>query len=359
MISKIDCYDMRLPLRVPSGNSLGVLTEFTSIIAIVTDENGKYGMGEGTPAQPGYQHETPEGIWEFVCEHSKKMLGLSVEQAHDKIMEQKDAFPFGSTIFLTALEEIQGAQVLTIPKEGLTFPLVGIVNPPKGVSLEDHLEQRLEEGYKTLKVKVGFGLEGDIEKVKKIQKIVGERALLRLDANQAYSFEEAYRFTHEINPFNIELLEQPFEAGIWEPMQRLAKDSPLPLMLDESIFNKKDVIQTGELQCAQYIKFKLMKSASAVAMTEEMQIAGDYGIKVLIGNGVAADIGCLQETLIGYHANCQAAGEQNGYLKPTVSLFSNPCGFENGNMVIPPNYHPVLDEDVLKKYSRAEFHVEY
>ena len=67
MISKIDCYDMRLPLRVPYGNSLGVLTEFTSIIAIVTDENGKYGMGEGTPAQPraggpaGIRHPSAHG----------------------------------------------------------------------------------------------------------------------------------------------------------------------------------------------------------------------------------------------------------------------------------------------------------
>lgn len=358
MISKIDCYDLRLPLHVPYGNSLGVLTEFTSIIAVITDENGKYGMGEGTPAQPGYQHETPESIWKFVCEQSKVIVGDSAERAHNEILKKKDAFPFGSTIFLTALEEIQDVNALEIPREGVEFPLVGIVNPPKGMTLEDHLEQRLEEGYKTLKIKIGFDLEEDINKVKKIQNIVGDRALLRLDANQAYTYEEAYRFTNRIDPFNIELLEQPFPTGVWEPMQRLSVDSPLPLMLDESIFNKQDVIQTGNLQCAQYIKFKLMKSASAVAMTEEMKTANEYGIKVLIGNGVASDIGCLQETLIGYHANCQAAGEQNGYLKPKVSLFDNPIGFNNGNLIIPEGYCPMLDEEVLKKYSRAELHIE-
>lgn len=358
MISKIDCYDMRLPLRVPYGNSLGVLTEFTTIIAIITDESGKHGMGEGTPAQPGYQHETPGGIWSFVCEQSKKIIGDSVENAHSKILKKKDVFPFGSTVFLTALEEIQGVTALEIPAEGVSFPLVGIVNPPKGMMLEDHLEQRLEEGYKTLKIKIGFGLEEDLKKVKKIQNIVGDRALLRLDANQAYTYEEAYRFTNEIDPFNIELLEQPFSAGVWNPMKRLSADSPLPLMLDESIFNKQDVIKTGKLQCAQYIKFKLMKSASAVAMTKEMSVANDYGIKVLIGNGVSADIGCLQETLIGYHANCHTAGEQNGYLKPIVSLFDNPMGFCNGNLIIPKDYCPMLDEEVLKKYSRAELHIE-
>ena len=357
MICKIDCYDLRLPLKVPYGNSLGILKEFTSIIVVMTDEKGRRGMGEGTPAQPGYQHETPEGIWEFVCTEAKKLLGQSFEAAHNQILQQKKEYPFGATIFLTALEELQDVPVLQVPSEGIQFPLVGIVNPPANETLEEHLEKRLQEGYGTLKVKVGFELEKDIKKVKLIQDIVKERAMLRLDANQGYTFDEAYKFTHSIDPYNIQLLEQPFTAGIWEPMQRLAEDSPLPLMLDESIFDKDDVIKTGELNCAKYIKFKLMKSASAVAMAEEMAIASKYGIDVLLGNGVAADIGCYHETLIGYNTNCWTAGEQNGYLKPTVSLFANPLGFENGKLIIPPNYYPELDEEVLQHYSRAQMHI--
>lgn len=155
MISKIDCYDLRLPLKVPYGNSLGILTEFTSIITVITDETGKLGIGEGTPAQPGYQHETPEGIWEFVCSESKKIIGQSFEAAHNNILQQKDDYPFGATIFLSALEELQGVTVLQPTKEVIRFPLVGIVNPPKGETLEEHLEKRLQDGYRTLKVKIG------------------------------------------------------------------------------------------------------------------------------------------------------------------------------------------------------------
>lgn len=358
MICKIDCYDLRLPLKVPYGNSLGVLNEFTSIVIVITDEHGRKGMGEGTPAQPGYQHETPEGIWDFVCAQGKRFLSKSLEEVHEQIWQQKNEYPFGATIFLTALEELQGVSVLRPPEIDVAFPLVGIVNPPKSETLEEHLEKRLTEGYKTLKVKIGFGLDKDIEKVQKIQDIVGNRAMLRLDANQGYTFEEAYQFTHRIDPYNIQLLEQPFAAGVWDLMQRLAVDCPLPLMLDESIFGKADVIKTGELNCAQYIKFKLMKSSSAVAMAEEMATAANYGIDVLLGNGVAADIGCYHETLIGYHTNCWTAGEQNGYLKPTISLFSKPLGFQNGNLIIPAGYLPELDEDVLQHYSRAQLHLE-
>ncbi len=93
-------------------------------------------------------------------------------------------------------------------------------------------------------------------------------------------------------------------------------------------------------------------------MAEEMATAANYGIDVLLGNGVAADIGCYHETLIGYHTNCGTAGEQNGYLKPTVSLFSKPLGFQNGNLIIPAGYLPELDEDVLQHYSRAQLHLE-
>ena len=43
---------------------------------MITDEYGRKGMGEGTPAQPGYQHETPEGIWD-IKSHTPAAKGCS------------------------------------------------------------------------------------------------------------------------------------------------------------------------------------------------------------------------------------------------------------------------------------------
>ena len=356
-IVAIDLYDLRLPLKVPYGNSLGVLREFTTILVVLTDADGRIGMGEGTPAQPGYQWETPEGIWEFVQEQAHGVLGHSVEEAYLSLKQWKNKFPLASTCYLTALEELRREPVLTLPHHEVRLPLVGIVNPPQGETLEQHVETRLQQGFTTLKVKIGFEVDADIHKVKRIQSVAGKNAMLRLDANQAYTPEQALHFVHSIDPANIELLEQPFAAGAWEPMIDLAQQSPLPLMLDESIFNEHDVARAGESNCAQFIKFKLMKSASAVSMQQQMDMAKSFGIKVLIGNGVSSDLGCFHETLIAEHNGITFAGEQNGYLKTTRSLFKHPLGFADGHIVIPKDYTRELDQDVLRAHSRDQRHM--
>lgn len=357
MIVSVDIYDLRLPLKVPYGNSLGILQEFNTFLTVLTEEDGRVGMGEGTPAQPGYQWETPESIWGFVESKASEVLGKSAEEAHALLMGSKNEFPLACTSYLTALEELRQAPVLTMPQEGVRLPLVGIVNPPQGSSLESHLEQRLRQGFTTLKVKVGFAVDEDIRKVQKIQAVVGDAAKLRLDANQAYTPEEALRFVNSVKPDNIELLEQPFAARAWEPMRELAPRSPLPLMLDESIFNEEDVRRTGQDGCAQFIKFKLMKSASAVSMQQQMEMARGYGIKVLIGNGVSSDLGCYHESLIAARCGVAFAGEQNGYLKPVCPLFREPLGFADGHICIPAGYKRELDPDVLQKYSREQRHL--
>jgi hypothetical protein len=60
---------------------------------------------------------------------------------------------------------------------------------------------------------------------------------------------------------HIELFEQPFKEGNWEDMKRLAKISPIPLMLDESIYDMNDIEKVIQLECADYIKLKLMNSS--------------------------------------------------------------------------------------------------
>ncbi len=352
-ITKVNLYDVRLPLITPYGNSMGVLYEFTSIIAVISGEDGSFGIGEATPAQPEYQEETPESVWKFVTEHGKKLIGKELDEAYEYLLGYKNKFPFACTAFMTGIEELRKDSVIT-PDGEIRFPLVGIVNPKEGEGLEEHIARRLEEGYKTLKVKIGFQIDKDIRKAQKIQKLVGDKALLRFDANQAYTYEEAVRFVTEVDPYQVQLLEQPFDSGVWDDMTRLKQISRIPLMLDESIYNVSDVELTGKGQCADFIKFKLMKSSSGRLMQKEIKSARNWNIEALIGNGVATDIGCYQESVIGHQNHITYAGEQNGLLKPKETLFAKKLIVKDGNMIIPENFDRQLDLEKVRFYSIHE-----
>ena len=67
----------------------------------------------------------------------------------------------------------------------------------------------------------------------------------------------------------------------------------------------------------------------------------------VLGNGVACDLGCWMEACVAARS-IDNAGEMNGFLKTTESLFSTPIEVEDGAMVLPPGFVPEIETSVLR-----------
>ncbi|MBS1863880.1 MAG: mandelate racemase/muconate lactonizing enzyme family protein [Actinobacteria bacterium] len=93
-----------------------------------------------------------------------------------------------------------------------------------------------EDGFETFKLKVGTG--DDVAQVRAVREAVGEAARIRLDANAAWSLEEAAEILAAVEPLGIELVEQPV-ATIAEASE-LAKRTKIWLAGDESIVTLED-----------------------------------------------------------------------------------------------------------------------
>ena len=185
--------------------------------------------------------------------------------------------------------------------------------------------------------------------VARVQELVGGRARIRVDANQGYSFEAAREFVGRVDPEGIEVFEQPFEPGEWDAMARLAALSPLPLMLDESIATAADLERLIELRCADTVKFKLAKAGGLAALERLIARARGAGLQVVLGNGVAGDVGNLHELVVAARA-VETAGEMNGFLKPSTRLLANPYEVADGSARLPRGYVAELD------WARVEAH---
>src|SRR5207248_7847714 len=147
---------------------------------------------------------------------------------------------FTATAFGTALEMLTGSHLLKLPAD-IAVPLVGLLNAKDEASMHSEFEHLLAAGYRTIKVKVGFDIDADIELEKTFQKVVNGRATIRLDANQAFSAEEGVRFVNALDPAGIELFEQPSAAGDWDSHLAVRHVTQVPLMLDESIYDLADI----------------------------------------------------------------------------------------------------------------------
>lgn len=342
-------YRLSQPLKEPYYLAFGTFDSFDTFLAEVQTEDGRSAWGE-TTACPGYVPETGDEIWDFLRTHAPGLVGSAPGDQITRLTPLAQRHPFASTPLLTALEGVACESVgASAPQggEATTVPLVGILSGKDERSLETSFWGQIERGHRTVKLKVGFDVESDITRAALLQGLARQArgVRVRVDANQGYSLEDARRFVDGLDPEVVELFEQPFGIGDWDSQVALAPSSPVPLMMDESIHGIEEVERVAALRCADYVKFKLMKSGSRRLLAEQIALAQRQGLKVVLGNGVAGEIGCYHEALAGLQAGLEAAGEMNGFLKIRRSVLPEPIISKDGGIVVVPGFDPKPSAD--------------
>ena len=353
-IDRITLHRLRVPLTVPYRLAFGPVEAFDTVLVEIVTSDGATGFGEAT-ILTGYTDETIDDSWRVACELA---AALRAERGDGmaRIHGIGAKFPFTATAFGTALEMAAKSPLLAL-EQPAEVPLVGLLNakdPRDEAAMSAELDRLLAAGFRTIKVKVGFAIDDDIALVGAFQKVVRGRALIRIDANQAYTADEGIRFMRALDPADIELFEQPCAAGDWDAHLAVARVAPVAMMLDESIYGMPDIERAAELKAATYIKLKLMKLVTLEALASGIDRIRALGMKPVLSNGVACDPGCWMEGCIAAR-QIDNAGEMNGWLKARGPLFREPLGFANGAMQIPASWTPELDPEALERFGADRF----
>src|SRR4029079_5432615 len=95
----------------------------------------------------------------------------------------------------------------------------------------------VEQGFSTVKVKVGGKPEDDIARVRAVREVIGFDRKLVIDANCGWDAETAIRCIRELKDCRIDLVEQPTPDGDYEQIARVGRECGLPVMADDMCFN--------------------------------------------------------------------------------------------------------------------------
>ena len=344
MIDDIRLSRLAIPLATPYKLAFGAVTHFDTILVRLTI-GGREGQGEATILN-GYTDETIEQAWPRAKALAQQLPGFSAAAARELVWRDLPDAPFTVTAFLSAIEMGEDHPILSI-QESTRIPLLFGVNATDPAGIEAEIEAALSGGYGTLKIKVGFGMEADLERVRLIQRINRSRAALRIDANQGYSRDEACVFASALDPESVELLEQPCAAEDWDGLEAVAKVAAVPLMLDESIYNERDIERAAKLG-ASFVKLKLMKFGSLSRLESGLQRIRALGMEPVLGNGVAGDLGCWMEACVA-RRHIRNAGEMNGFLRQRRPLANPPMRVNAGSIELAPDWRPRLDPERLRE----------
>ncbi len=106
-------------------------------------------------------------------------------------------------------------------------------------------------------------------------------AVFRVDANEAFSFDEAKKLLPELKALGVTIVEQPLAKTEWDAMKELKAISPLPLFADESCVEETDVAKCAD--AFNGINIKLTKCGGITPALRMITEGRKLGLKVMIG----------------------------------------------------------------------------
>lgn len=345
---------VRFELSTPYKVALLTMTQFDPFVVELRDQDGRAGFGEALIV-PGYTTETVEGSWRVCRELCEAVLGREIGEARRIAGARIGSSVGAASAVLAALDMLAGHPVLT-PAKDVSVPLLAPLHAEDPAELREEIDRKLQEGFRTLKVKVGFDWACDLDRVEVIQQHVAGRATLRLDANQGYDSADGIAFASRLAPQGIELFEQPCAMQDWAANAAVAAQSTVPVMLDESIYDVGDIERAAGIGGVGFVKLKLKKMGSVDMLLDGLQRIRQLGMTPVLGDGVSLDLGCWMESCVAAEA-IDNAGEMNGFLKTREGIFENPLAFSRGSVHIPAGYAPRLDRGKLERATlRASQH---
>lgn len=103
--------------------------------------------------------------------------------------------------------------------------------------MKQRIVSKLKDGFVCIKLKIGgIDFEDEIELLKVIRdEFSADEIELRLDANGAFTPQNALSKLHRLSEFAIHSIEQPIKPGQWDIMSDLCRKSPIPIALDEEL----------------------------------------------------------------------------------------------------------------------------
>ena len=351
-ISRIRLVRIRLPLVTPYRLSYRTVEAFEPLLVEVVDADGNAGWGEGH-ISPGSSAEKPEQGWAFCRSIAATATGRDGEILKASILDSMPLSPVAASAFMSAIDMLAGAPLLRPPARETRLALLTPVNGLTSEAIEPEIETKLTDGYRTFKIKVGKDLDADIARVRTIQGFVAGRATMRIDANRAYTEDDARRFALTLDPEGIELFEQPCAAEDWDANAAVAGMSPVPVMLDEPICAVADIERAAAIKGVGLCKLKLKRFGTPSLLKHALDLTRDLGMTPVLGDGLGTELSCWMEACVA-RTTIDNAGEFNGYLKPKTRLFAEPLAFADGDVVLRPEFKPRIYEDALARHTIAE-----
>ena len=301
-ITRIDCFPVLVPLKPERQmiTSLGEHIVSRYLIVRVSTDAAIDGVGEAT-VSPRWSGETVWGAQSLIEQvFAPLLVGADPGDIAriDWLMDNSCRHNwFAKSAIEMACWDIQGKDAGKPVYEmlgGAVRPLplrcrfsMGAYEPARA---RRRAAELVEEGFTTIKVKVGTDPVRDIERVRLVRETIGPEKSLVIDANCGWDAKTAIAAMREMDSCNVSLFEQPTHDGDYAALAEVRRAIRAEVMADDIVFDLVHARECIRNEACDVISVYPGKCGGIQKTAQIVEYAGEHGVACSIGSNLELDI---------------------------------------------------------------------
>lgn len=368
-IQTVETLLVDVPTIRPHRLSVATMNHQTLVLVRVQCSDGMVGWGEATTIGGlAYGEESPESIKANIDTYIAPLLegqdAAAVAMALARVAGQVQGNRFAKCAIETALYDAQ-ARRLGVPLSELfggrvrdSLPVAWTL--ASGDTARDIAEAERMLGlrrHNIFKLKIGLRVvRDDVAHVAAIKAALGDRASVRVDANQAWSVTEALDGMRALADAGVDMVEQPIVAHDKLGLKRLTDANIIPIMADEALHGPRDAFEVAATQAADIFAVKINQSGGLRGAARVAGIAEAANIALYGGTMLEGAVGTMASAqLFSTFTELAWSTELFGPLLLTEEILQEPLQYRDFALQLPttPGLGLALDTDKLARLRRA------
>lgn len=306
MALKIEVVPHELEFLFEAGTSRGVLRNKKVWYLKVHDSTSPsvIGWGEAGPLSGLSVDDVPDfedRMMKVVESFQNLQLPNNVAEVEKMLLQIPEKLPSVRFGVETALLDLLNGGTKRIFKndfydDGKPIRINGLVWMGDSDLMMSRLEEKMEQGFKCIKVKIGaIDFEEEMKLLERARsKFTAKELELRVDANGAFEPKQAEEVLARLKELQVHSIEQPIKAGEVLHMRKLCAETPVPIALDEELIGYTtyaDKYWLIKVIQPQYIILKPSLLGGFAATKEWIEIAEEFKVGWWITSALESNIG--------------------------------------------------------------------
>ncbi|MGI8827265.1 MAG: mandelate racemase/muconate lactonizing enzyme family protein [Chloroflexota bacterium] len=306
-ISRVEVLTAALPFRFSFGHALASRASSTNVFVKLTLDDGSFGLGEGVPREYVTGETVDSSVVALGERFAPALIGRHLRRPGDvpeligevtNRAASSDGVVEGATRCALELALLDAAgKAFGLPvshwltgrtASRVRYTLVIPFSSPRRLAAIASLGRAA--GIVHVKVKVGDDIDADLAALRLLRRVFGPKVDIRVDANCAWTADQALDAIERMRVYRISGVEQPVPGQDLNGLRRVTAGTKELIIVDESVRTVDEARELAATGACDAFNIRVSKCGGLLNSHRIAQVAAAAGMPCVVGAQVGESV---------------------------------------------------------------------